>query len=175
MQKGFSVPMILVVLTLVVSVSAISWVYFNRTSVEPAPTVKGASTFNADTSKPGLGVTVTSKNGTWDLVEYACKTLEECTASLEGGKKFSTFGGGTVNSFLVVMPYSPELDEYTYVKYFVKSSFGGMFRAFKVVNGGDLGDTKLLEFKQSGSIYTAVVSPLDKIKTGYFVGATLTD
>jgi hypothetical protein len=177
MQKGFSVPILLVGLTLLVSLPLIIWVSANSLNLYSTPVdtaqVKGASTDVKP--KPGFSVYVTSVNGTWDLGFYVCKTLEECTDSATSGKKISTVSGGEVSNHVVNFVYNSDWADYAYAKYFVKPSWGSIFRTFKVADLGEISSSKSYEVSADGSNFNAVVFSLDTVRSAHVAGGSFTD
>lgn len=175
-MKGYSVPILLIVMSLLVALPVLFWVASNNFNFAQSAdgSVKGTSTSQLS-SKPGLGITVTSEGGTWDLVEYACKTLDECNVSLSSGKRLGTVSGGIVENYQVTLLSSTDWDEYSFLKYYVRSAWGTGARGYKVLNAGNLQDSKIYNMTSDDVNYEVVVSPLETAKKVFVKSAAFSD
>ena len=171
MQRGFARPLFLISALLVIGLPVALIASGTSVNSSLSKDVKGTATVVENTAKPGFSVTVTSNNGTWELVKYLCKDLDECSASLTSGKRVGSIGGGSTSGYKVNVESSPDWSNYTYVKYFVKSGWGSATRTFSVKELGSY-EGSVKEVFEEGE---AVVSPVEKILNGYQFSATFTD
>jgi hypothetical protein len=168
MQKGFARPLLLVILLLIIALpltyKAVSKIIVSTKSEE----VKGTTTVN---EKPGFSVKVISSKGTWELIQYACTTQEECTSGITSGKRLESIGGGTTASQDIFIPAVPEWKDYKYIKYFVKPGWGSTQRNFKVIELG----TFTGSIKKTFTEVDAVIAPVENVLTAFQKSATFSD
>lgn len=176
MRRGFTAPILLLLVGLFLVFSTLFWIVSNNVSVtETDPSVKGTSTKSETYSKPGLSVFVTSSGGTWELVELLCKDYDSCVSSLDYGKRFGTSGGGTATSQEVFIQYDPQWADYQYLKLYVRPSFGSKSIYYKPQSLGDVPETKIVALKAMAQEVQAVLVPLSGVKDKYLRSASFTD
>ena len=74
MQKGYSVPIVIIEIVFFLLLPLTFWTLRNNFSFSSIPqNVKGVSIEGGGNLRPGFSVTISSKNGNWDFVEYLCK------------------------------------------------------------------------------------------------------
>ncbi|KKS16347.1 MAG: hypothetical protein UU77_C0054G0006 [candidate division WWE3 bacterium GW2011_GWC1_41_7] len=162
-------PLILIIVVLV----AFPVGYYFYTQNINSDNVKGMS---ADvTRKPGFGVEIVSLGGTWDLVEFLCTTLEECTKSAVSGKRSGSVSGGTTQSHEVVVQAKPEWKEYQYIKYLVRPGWSSVDRTFKVLSEGSINGTVVKVLKDGLSSYETVITPVSEVLSVYKQSAIFSD
>ena len=165
MQKGFSVSFVVIFIVLFIATPIIFWWATAKNNFSVQNDIKGASTYDSIQSKNGLLIEISSKQGTWDLFEYLCKTKEECVSSLLGGKRWGTVSGGTTSeNHQVIIESSDEWDNNKYLKLFVKSGWGSPERKFGVSGVEYIADTSVETTSYEGDQYQVVVLPLDSVK-----------
>ncbi len=121
--------------------------------------VLGSRTNNLDTFQTkadGLKVTVLSPSSSWDLMQYLCKTREECEKSQTSGKWWATVSGAptTEDGHEVFIERSPAWEDYGFLKVMVRQ-------------GGSVGEYLRLEGRNTGSYYIV------DIKTSLSIGDVL--
>lgn len=124
MRSGFSVPIILIVILLFV-LTPLGYYYFVIKSDNT--NIKGTSDYRGST---GVLVFVNSQNSTWDMFEYLCKSMSECTTSLDSGTFFAKVSGNVTEDHEVFVEYSDKWSEYSYLKIYVQSGWGSINRAY---------------------------------------------
>jgi len=74
----------------------------------------------------GIKVTIVSPNSSWDMMEYLCKTLEECEKSSTSGKWWTTVSGAptAADGYEVSVERSADWGAYNYIRFSVKSANG---------------------------------------------------
>ncbi len=177
MQKGTSGLLVIILIAFLISLPATIWVISK--SLIKASNVKGAATVEEQFSKPGFSVNIVSKSlgGGWDLVEYVCRTLDECTSSATSGLRWASVGGGGGDdaAHKVVVVYSPDLADYSHIKLIVKSGWGDSLKPLKVVTIGDVPGVKQQSLTSDGITYDVVVFPLTNVKDNFYTAATFSE
>jgi hypothetical protein len=118
---------------------------------------------------------VVSGVGTWDLVEYLCESLDECTDSAYSGKRWGTLSGGSSTGHEVVVEATKEWEDYEYIKYFVRPGWASDSVVFDVVDMGDLPESQVYTLSDGISSYNVVVSPISEVISKYSKSATFSD
>lgn len=167
MRKGFSALFVVIMVFFI----AAPFVFYYVVSREKTG-VKGAS--SSVTVKEGFSVTLNSAQGTWDLYEYGCSTLEECTGGLFSGKKLSIISGGKISDHTVGFSKSLLSEDSQFIKLFVKPGWGSMQRDFNLLpNAGQF--IKVVEFTSEGAMINALIVPRGAFDSGYFSAGTFSD
>lgn len=174
-QQGFSALLLLILVLAFIAVPAYYWYSNNTKSLGPASDVQGASAVKNTLASSGFNVSIISNSATWDLVEYLCKTEEECLNSLNSGRRLGTVSGGETDLHEVVVEYSPEWDDYDFIKYFVRSGWYSGGRLFKVRDLGDMPGSVVKQVEDSGDTYDVVLSPISGIKSNFYNSATFSN
>ena len=169
MQKGLSVPILIILLTLFAA-SGLGYIGYSINNA-PKADVKGAiSTPNID---KGFSININS-NGTWDFFEYLCKTLSECENTLTSGKKFATISGGSTTDHEVVVASTASWKDYDYIKVFAKPGWGSISSGFSLTNLNSTIDATIKTYTDSaGMSYEAVIVPINAVE-GAFVDSIAT-
>lgn len=123
MSKGFAHPYLIVA---VLAVVGVVFAVFTSSS-KLAGFVLGSRTYDLDTYQnkvEGLKVTVLSPTSSWDLMQYLCKTREECEKSQTSGKWWATVSGAptTEDGHEVFIEKSPDWEGYGFLKVIVKQA-----------------------------------------------------
>ncbi len=123
MSKGFAHPYLLVA---VLAVIGVIFAVFTSSS-KLAGFVLGSRTYDLDTYQTkvdGLKVTVLSPTSSWDLMQYLCKTREECEKSQTSGKWWATVSGAptTEDGHEVFIEKSSGWEGYGFLKVMVRSA-----------------------------------------------------
>lgn len=172
-QKGFASP-ILVLLLIIVFLLAGFWFFTNDINVSSSAQIQGVSTL-ASGARSGLGVSVASESGNWDLYEYLCVTAEECKQALTSGKRWGTVGGGAAALHQVEIEASAEWENYTHLKIFVKPSWQNISSQYKVLGLGDVPGSEVVKLSDGGVAFDAVLIPLENVSSRYFKSVTFSD
>lgn len=170
-SKGFSVPIVVIFVAIFLAVPLV-YLFLSKNSSNNVD-VKGASA-QVEVTKTGLGIFITS-GGTWDLFEYLCKDLDECSKDLMSGNRWGTVSGGAVQDFRVSVPSDSDWGSSKYLKIFVREGWGSMQRSFdlKLINSEEGISEK--PFTYSGSEYKVILIELEKIKNKAIDIATYSD
>lgn len=127
MSKGFAHPYLLIV------VLAVAGVIFTvlTSSSKLAGLVLGSKTYNLATYRDkteGLKVVVISPNSSWDLVQYLCRTREECEKSQTSGRWWVTVSGAptTEDGHEIFIEKSPGWEGYGFLKVVVRQNEGSL-------------------------------------------------
>lgn len=168
MQKGYARPLLLIVLPLIIALSLTYKVVSSRINSTKSENVMGTSTVN---EKPGFSVRVVSPDGTWELIQYVCTTLEECTSDLTSGKRVGSVGGGATALQELFVPAAPEWKDYKYIKYFVKPGWSSAQRTFKI---SELG-TFTGSVKKTFTEIDVVIAPVENVLATSQKSATFSD
>lgn len=93
----------------------------------------------------GLKVTVVSPDSSWDLVQYLCKTRDECQSSPTSGKWWATVSGAptTQDGHEVFIEKSDGWVGYPFIKLYAKSSGGVTYRTYDSQEPYFISDTSL--------------------------------
>jgi hypothetical protein len=154
-KNGFAVPVVLIFVAIFLLMPLVFWWVSSRNSRKED--VKGAET--SATSQKGTYIQVTSQSGTWDLLEYLCKTKDECVSGLEAGKKWEGVSGGNTEGHTVNISYSDLWEGYNYLKVFVRPGWSSQQRAFNLVKN----ETSGFEVTQVENT-PAVLVPIENLK-----------
>ncbi|HSX39311.1 MAG TPA: hypothetical protein VLI92_01850 [Candidatus Saccharimonadales bacterium] len=173
MQKGSSGLLVIIFIALLVILPVSTWVVIKSTAKDGS--VQGASTVDSSSTSPGFSVNVVAKSSGWDLEEYVCKTLDECSNSPESGMRWATISGGQTALHKVDVLYTSELDSYSYMKVLVKSGWGTSLKTFKISEAGSVPGSKKQTLKDGQVNYDVLLLPLDKVKTAFYTSATFSD
>jgi hypothetical protein len=176
MPKGFSIPLLLIVVVFLftpIAYFSISGGLIDIRSWFTDDSVKGVTTRVPDRG-PGLSVTITSSNS-WDLVQYLCTSLEECSGSAMSGKRWATLSGGHAESQEVVINTSFGWEEYQYLKFYVKSGWSSELRGFNVLDQGYIEGTTLKTFENGSGNLDVVIVPLSEIRNKFVRSAVFSD
>lgn len=174
-QRGYSAPVIIIIALLLLAVPVF---YFTRTknlSLFSSVDVQGASSVGNINAQPGFSVSIISDSETWDLVEYLCKDLKECTASLTSGRRLGTVSGGKTDLHEVVVTSASEWDSYDYVKYFVRSGWYSQNKMFRVANLGDVPGSQVRTISDGAVSYEVVISPTKDLRNNFYSSAVFSD
>lgn len=169
MRRGFSVPLILIVV--VTLTLLVFWVLSAPSSDRD---IKGFST-DQNGNRAGLSVFVSSDSSSWDLVEYLCETLSECIKSFTSGRRWATVSGGKVTMHEVVIEKSDIWDEYSYMKLYVKPRWGSFGRNFDIESLGNVPESDVYKISDGNESYNVVILPLEKVSSAYYRSAVFSD
>lgn len=173
MHKGFSIPLALIVITVLAIIPLAFWGILKSVSVNDSR-VKGFVSSRNDMD-PGFTVTVKSNSQTWNFVQYLCETKDLCEESLESGKKLATYSGGKTDGYDIEVKSSGELSGSKYVKVFVRSSWPDDAR-FKVVDEGYISGTEVVKLKDDeDKEFETVIIPVEQILATHDKSATFSD
>ena len=175
MQKGFSIPTVFVLVAFLVLIPVLFWFVINGVDFSKSDNVRGTSTVNEKNIKPGLGISVVSKSGTWDLYEYMCKTKDECEASLTSGRNWGIVSGGETAGHEVMIEASDEWKDYKYVKLFVKPSWLGSDNGYKVMETGGIPLSEIVGFTDEGKKIEALFIPVSSLFDKYRKSGVFSD
>lgn len=171
-QKGFSVPVLLILALLVLAIPAY---YLSSANLNERKAIRGASSVGYESSQPGFGVSVLAQSETWDLVEYLCETKEECLSSLTSGRRLGTVSGGQTELHDIFVAYSNEWEDYSYVKFYVRSGWYAENRKFTITELGNIPGAEVHVLIDSGAEYEVIVAPTKDISTTFFQAASFSD
>lgn len=167
MRKGFSALFVVIMVFFI----AAPFVFYFVVSREKTG-VKGAS--SSAPIKEGFSVTLNSAQGTWDLYEYGCSTLEECSGSLFSGKKLSIISGGKISNHTIGFSKSLLSEDSQFIKLFVKPGWGSMQRNFKLSPDAEQ-FVKAVDFNYEGAVIKALIVTRGAFDSGYFSAGTFSD
>ncbi|MBT6401243.1 hypothetical protein HN803_05435 [candidate division WWE3 bacterium] len=167
-MRGFSVPLVLIAVLLV---GGLAFFTYSNTKSDD---VMGVST-SVVQKGPGVTFSVISKTPAWDLVEYLCESAEACLTSVGAGTRLGTTSGGATELREVTTLYSPDWNEYSYLKIFARPSWIVGDPAFRVVTPGDVPGTLIEKIPSSGEYQDVVLIPLKEISDTYYKSATFSD
>jgi hypothetical protein len=156
-NRGFTVP-IVVLLTLLFLLLPVIFLYtFNSNS---AINVRGTTSKIPNNS---LSVRVKSPNSSWDLQQYLCKHKDDCQTSLESGKRYATVSGGKTQNQLVIINRIENVEDYKYLKVFVKPSWGSNSSGYTVTSSNSLSvlSAEKLTVEENNLNYEILLIPLD--------------
>jgi hypothetical protein len=171
MNKGLSMPLILILVLIILL--PLSYLFFSKEMGLFTPkNVKGATTEVA--RDPGLSFTVVS-SGTWDLSQYLCATLKECSSSVQSGKRIGSIGGGKTSAYEVYLKASEEWKQYSFLKIVVRPGWGTDRAVFSVSDLGSVEGTIRETFKDGSNVMEAVIVPLSEVNGSFFRSAVFTD
>lgn len=157
MQKGFAQPLLVIALIAFVGLAAA--ISLTNSNIISDENVKGVKSTGISDSKPGLMFNVISPSGTWELIQYLCKTKDECDSSISSGKRLGSVGGGKTELQKVTLPVSPEWTDYSYIKVLVKSGWNSS-------SGKDLYKASVLDqasgtYRKVFGEYESVIVPIE--------------
>ena len=176
MQKGYSVPIVIIAIVLFLLLPLSFFVYKNNFSFSStSKNVKGASVEGDGFSRPGFSVSISSKNGNWDFVEYLCNSLNECNQSLYSGVRWGVTSGGATENHEIVVENTDEWGKYAYVKYFVRPAWPTTQRSFKVVNLGTYPDSKVYTLSDGNEDVETVIAKLIPGDTKFYISSSFAD
>lgn len=176
MQKGYSVPIVIIAIVLFLLLPLAFWTLRNNFSFSPTfQNVKGASVKGDSFSRPGFSVAISSKNGNWDFVEYLCSSLDECNQSLYSGVRWGVTSGGATENHEIVVENSNEWGKYSYIKYFVRPAWSSMPRDFKVVSLGSYPDSKVYTLSDGKENVEVVIAKLTSGDTKFYTASSFSD
>ena len=176
MQKGYSVPIVIIAIVLFLLLPLTFWTLRNNFSFSSIPqNVKGVSIEGGGNLRPGFSVTISSKNGNWDFVEYLCKSLSECGQSLYSGVRWGVTSGGATENHEVVVENSDEWGKYSYVKYFVRPAWSSTQRNFRVISLGSYPDSKVYTLSDGSENVEAVIAKLIPGDTKFYTSSSFSD
>lgn len=128
MPKGFVHPYLLLVAFAVIGVGVAVFAGskgFSGFVLGSRSNKESVNTDKIDSYK----VTVISPNSSWDLIQYLCKTHEECEKSSTAGTWWSAVGGAatTLDGHEILIDKSDKWSDYSFLKIFVRSSAGDKY------------------------------------------------
>jgi hypothetical protein len=169
MNKGFALPLMLVIIIAFVSVPVLySFVLFKTNSND----VKGAKTQHS--SEPGLNLKITSKGGGWDVYQITCVTQDECKKSLMNGKEWGIVSGGTTEDYEINISPNDNYGDKKFIKIFARSGWGSASRTFNIITSGIPENVKkdytVQKMTYQGAEYNVLTLPLDLLNTTAQVG-----
>lgn len=170
MSKGFSLPILILVLVALIVIPSSIWYYKSRES-----SVMGAFAKKETIMENGFSVYVESAEGTWDLLEYLCKDKEECTKSLDSGTQWGSVSGAQTDYHEVLVDYANDMDAYGYIKLFVRPSWHQSSRIFEIEDGNSFTDGEFHELSNNGKKIQVLLIPTEKIKNGFVKTVLFTD
>lgn len=176
MQKGYSVPIVIIAIVLFLLLPISYFAYKNNFRFfSTSQNVKGSFIEGDGFSRPGFSVTLSSKNGNWDFVEYLCNSLSECEQSLYSGVRWGVTSGGTTENHEVVVENADEFGKYAYIKYFVRPAWSSTQRNFKIVNLGSYPDSKAYSLSDGSQNVEAVIAKLITGDTKFYKSSSFSD
>lgn len=172
---GYSVPIVIVIALLLLVIPAYFFIETNNFNSSSSENIRGAQTVGDAYAKPGFSVSITAQAATWDLVEYMCKSLDECISSVTAGSRLGTVSGGTTDLHEVIISYSDEWKDYEYIKFYVRSGWyteGGMF---KVIDLGEVPGSDIYTLSDGTNNYEAVIAPISSLTKNFYSSASFSD
>lgn len=163
MSKGLALPIVIVFIALFLSVPVFFYLYANK-GLEGNLNVKGAA--SEFTNESGVTLRVSSKGGTWDLHQFLCDERNACLSTLMIGKPWGIVSGGlTENYEFNIDPDQGWDEQFKYLKVFVKSGWGSMFRTFSAMplHQKDLVESHTITNESKD--YTVILIPLENINS----------
>ena len=138
MQKGFSVPIIVIVILLFV-LAPVGFYYLVHSQNQDS--VKGVSTsaFGGN----GFVFYVNSTGGTWDLAEYLCKDMTECVESATSGELYGQISGGETQDHEIYVKASDDWSGYKFMKIVMTSGWGTTPRNYNI--DATVGEVRVME------------------------------
>lgn len=172
---GFSIPIVIMIVLFLLIVPVYFFVHTNNFNSSSSANIKGAQTVGDAYAKPGFSVSVTAQASTWDLVEYMCKSLDECLTSVTAGSRLGTVSGGTTDLHEVVVSYSDEWKDYEYIKFYVRSGWYTNGSMFKVVELGNVPGSDIYTLSDGTNSYETVIAPISSLTKNFYSSATFSD
>jgi len=168
MKKSNLIPLVLVISTFLIL--PIAFFFLNSKNLNG--NVQGLKT---QANKKGILLKITSNYGTWDMTKYFCKTKDDCLTSLFSGKIIDTTSGGVVENSFVTVEYSPEWNNYEFIKVFVKQGWGTSTRTFKAEDASVIPGVTIEKFTYGGTNYNVVLIPLTSVTGELLEAASFSD
>lgn len=154
MRKGSILPLALVIL--VFTVVPLSFFILSKNSSD----VMGTTNI-----KDFVGIIVEIEtDGVWSLSGYLCDSPSDCLISLESGEKIKSIGGGKSSSSEVLINYTKKMDDYDYIKFYVKTVIGAETSSLSVE---EFGGSTSASVHEVGNVEVVLI-PLDGIRTGSY-------
>lgn len=176
LQRGYSVPLFIVIALLLLTIPAYYWLRINNLNFSSSgENVRGVKSIGTPYHKPGFSVSVSTDVETWDLVEYLCNTREECLESISSGRRLGTVSGGPTELHEVFVEYMPSWNDYSYIKYYVRSGWYATQKNFRIAKLGDVPGATKETITDGGVTYEVVLAPVPDLKDAFFVSAHFTD
>lgn len=172
MQKGFALPVVLIV-TLVLVLPVVFWIANNDVNLASSTDVKGTSTIKDPYAKPGFSVSIMSKNSPWELVEYLCEEKEICTKSLTSGKRWGSVSGDKSDLHQILVETSPTWNGYKYMKFYVKTPLSNNHLA--VLDLGSFPESEVYTLAEGSYSAEAVIVPIEKVASSFYKSATFSN
>jgi hypothetical protein len=166
-QKGYAALLILIVAFLILSASF----YFVFGSNLRKNDIQGASSTKNGNSKHGFSILISSSTPSWDLVEYLCSSEDECTSGLTSGTRWGSISGGETELHEVILDYNNQWDSFGYIKLFVRSGLFSDESAFRIVDKGQIPDSKVYQIEEDGTTYDVVVIPTKMVSENFYESA----
>lgn len=161
-------PVVLIVIISLAVLPLIFWLF--ASGVLSMSDVRGSSS-SADV-KQGFSVEVKSSNEAWDLIVYACASLDECAKSFDSGKKLVSLSGSGAR--VATIDASSEWEGYTYIKYYVTPSWFGSGAVYAITDLGEVAGSEMHEMSDGGSVYKVVIIPVGEVVKSFKKSATFT-
>ncbi len=123
MSKGFAHPYLIVAVLVIIGAGVAVFAGSPRLAGLVLGT-KSYDTKNYQNKVDGLKVTVISPNASWDLMQYVCKTRDECEKSPTSGKWWATVSGAptTEDGHEVFIEKSSGWADYGFLKVVVRQA-----------------------------------------------------
>jgi len=173
MRRGHAHHAVLI-FVLFASVPVMMWIFLSLKSSAQNPSVKGVSSKEGSTENAALVVNMTSKRGTWDLYEYFCTSIEDCTKAVDSGVRWETLSGGQTDSHEIMISEIPEWRSYKYIKIFAKPSWGAPYRKFDFYYSGG-GDVSVHAFNNKSEEVDAVLVAVQDVKSSLVKEVSFSD
>lgn len=146
------------VLSVIISVSLLG------KNIQKSALVK-QTVLSAKTTQPEIGLKINVKSsGSWDLLEYLCKTKTECSQNVESGRRTQTISGGASEGHEVLVVPDESWTNYTYLKVYIKPSWGAMSGKFSA-DQNEEGAGEIVTFNTSDSSYEVFIVETEALKT----------
>ncbi len=162
MRKGFSLPLLLII---ILFVAAPFLFFFFKTS--HGNDVKGSSSIN---SQNGFYIVLNSTQGNWDLYQVGCTSIDECAETLDSGRRINMVSGGQTTGHRVSFSDTSAYSGFSFVKFYVKPSWGSATRTFKLTVGNDS-----LVVSKSFESESALIVPVSALSKSTFMAGSFSD
>lgn len=172
MQKGFAVPVILILSVLLILPI---FLWFTTTDLNYSTSdssVKGVSTLQNSFQTPGFSVKINSEASNWKLRYYLCETKEQCLIDLDSGFLSGTINGGKTQDHQVIIQSTPSWKDYEFVKLVMTSDSG---KNFEITNKGDYFFTEVIPLSTANNEVFTVFLETNNLTKGYFSSVTFSD
>ena len=137
--------------------------------------IMGATSTSQTNSKSGFSIEVSSKSDSWDLVEYLCKTLDECLNSTDSGTRWGFISGDSSVVHEIVVESSPEWVDYEFMKIYVVSSNPASRGSFPVTSVGNVPGSKVYEITDVDGVFHALILPVAQLRSAFYKSATFSE